>query len=128
MKFKSIFSLCLLFPAYSWADTTMCVIDDPYSLVKAISWNSKTGDAAVKTAFEDNYAGKVTGTRVHNMGQKVNISVTYNPTFLDSTSAEFIIFPIEKGHRVIGVDYLFSDGKKLLDKSSVSSDATCHTL
>lgn len=72
--------------------------------------------------------GKVTWRRKHNdLGEKVNLSFTpANPVFGDEY--EFVVFPTEDGHRVMGVSYKRHNGVRYFDTSQGNYPAACSSL
>ena len=130
MRFKpsllaSLFLFGLAAPAF--AQTTTCKIERDMAGPELISWNTKTLRAEVKLLGEA-LQGKVTWRRKHDdLGDKINLSFTpAEPLFGDEY--EFVVFPTEAGHRVIGVGYKYYNGVKYLDVSQGNYAAICSTL
>ncbi|WP_240207077.1 hypothetical protein [Vibrio sp. CyArs1] len=122
-------TLAILLPIHSWADTTICKVSDEIGAIKAISWDSESRSASVKDSLGNEHKGKVTHSRKHSeMGEKVNIYIVYDEPFYGSDSSEFIVFPVNNSHRVIGVSYIIRNGEKHLDISNGNYSATCLSM
>lgn len=123
--------LGLLFPVLGANAATICKVDDSsHSIdVQVIAWNEVDGTAKVSDKLGSTHRGKVTAIRQHNEGYKVNIFIEYSEPYFGNDFAEYIIFPVaQKAHRVIGVSYVNSNGKKLLNTLQGNFAATCASL
>lgn len=125
---KVILTLSLLL-SVSWANSTICSLEESLTGIKAIAWNNDTGIAKITDEFNNSHEGMVTLTRKHNDdGDKINIYIKYDkPYFGDA--AEFIVFPIGKNKfRVIGVSYILKGSDKFLNSSQGNYSATCLSM
>lgn len=127
MRFKpshlaTLFLLSVAAPAS--AQTTICKVEGDSIGPELISWDTRTQRAEVKMLGEE-LQGKVTWRRKHNdLGEKVNLSFTpANPLFGDEY--EFVVFPTEDGHRVMGVGYKRHNGVRYFDTSQGNYPAAC---
>ena len=130
MRFKSSHLAALLLlgvAAPAFAQTTICKIEGDSIGPELISWDTKTQRAQVKLLGED-LQGKMTWKRKHDdLGDKVNLSFTpADPLFGDEY--EFVVFPTESGHRVMGVGYKYYNGVKYLNISQGNYAAVCSSL
>ena len=131
MKYSMVLAtLAILLPLHSWADTTICKIArDEIGLFKAISWNSDSHSASIKDIAGNVHKGKVTHSRQHGeMGEKVNIYIVYDESCCGSNSSEFLVFPVNNAHRVIGVSYIIRNGEKHLNMLNGNHSATCLSM
>jgi len=113
--------------APAFAQTTICKVEGDSTGPELISWDTKTQRAQVKLLGED-LQGKMTWKRKHDdLGDKVNLSFTpADPLFGDEY--EFVVFPTESGHRVMGVGYKYYNGVKYLNISQGNYVAVCSSL
>ncbi|MFV1976449.1 MAG: hypothetical protein ACC651_11925 [Candidatus Scalindua sp.] len=125
---KLILTLSLV-PATSWANLTICKLEESSIGIKAISWDDNTGAAKVTDLLNNSYAGTVTLTRKHNDGKKVNIYIQYDKPYYGDDAAEYIVFPAGlNGFRVISVSYIVKEKKKYLNTSQGNYSATCLSM
>lgn len=127
MKFISTFVL-LSFPAICFANTSICKLEDNSSAIKAIAWDKNNGKAKITDSLDKQYEGVVTLSRKHDRGDKVNIYIKYDEPYDGNDAAEFIIFPVTSGYRVIGVSYIIKNGDKYLNTFGGNYTATCLSL
>ena len=130
MRFKPFNLAALLLlgaAAPAFAQTTICKVEGATTGPELISWDTKTQRAEVKMLGEA-LQGKLTWRRKHDdLGDKVNLSFTpADPLFGDEY--EFVVFPTESGHRVMGVGYKYYGGVKYLNISQGNYSATCSSL
>jgi len=109
-----------------YASQYICKINDSCDFT-TIGWNTVTKTAKLIESSGKVDIGKVTLSRKHDEGFKVNIDIKYvNHSYRDMS--EFIIFTVGKEHRVIGAGFIIKDGKKYLDISYGNHKADCLSL
>jgi hypothetical protein len=126
---KTIIAFFLIFPLYGWASTTICKVEEKVGAIKAITWDTETRKATIKDSFGDERQGMLTYSRQHSdSGNKVNIYLEYDEPFYGDDAAEFIVFPVSGGYRVIGTSYIIRSGKKYLNTLKGNYTATCLSM
>lgn len=112
------------------AQWTICSIKVPKDSMgfKSVGWNASTGEAKAIDSYGATHRGKVTGSRPHDSGRKVNVVIDHNDAVLGGRLTEFVVFPAGTEMRVIGVSYRTVDGTRLLDLSWGNHPAECMTL
>ena len=126
---KVILTLSLLL-SVSWANSTICSLEESSTGIKAIAWNNDTGVAKITDVLNDSHEGMVILIRKHNDdGNKINIYIKYDKPYFGDDAAEFIVFPIGKNKfRVIGVSYILKGSDKFLNTSKGNYSATCLSM
>jgi hypothetical protein len=127
--FKVILVLSLL-PTVSWANPTICKLEESLIGIKAIIWDGDTGVAKTTDALNNSHEGVVTLTRKHgDDGNKTNIYIKYDKPYYGDDAAEFVVFPVDKNKfRIIGVSYILKGREKFLNTSKGNYSATCLSM
>ncbi|MFN3019310.1 hypothetical protein ACK1CN_25560 [Vibrio coralliilyticus] len=99
-----------------------------HSTLKAIAWNTESRIATLKTTTGDELKGMVTAVRDHSNGKKVNMLFEHNPPYYGADKTEFVVFPVSRSHRAIGVTYAEVEGSTLLDTSQGNTEVSCMEL
>ncbi len=112
------------------AQWTICSIKSQKDSVafRAVGWNAGTGEAKAMDGLGATHQGRVTGSRPHGSGRKVNLAIDFNDGIFGRLPTEFVVFPSGSEVRVIGVSYRIVDGARLLDISWGNHIAECSTL
>lgn len=124
---RFLFLIAIFISPLATATTTICnITGDDFSPMQALSWNTETGEAKIRSSSRKVHEGKVSLVRKHSNGLKVNL--VFNG-FADQDEMEYIVFPaLVNGHRIIGVGYKIIDGQKYLDISDGNYPANCSSL
>ena len=126
---RVIFVLAFI-PATTWANSTICKLEETMVGIKAIAWNENDGSAKITDMLNNTYEGVITLTRKHSdEGKKTNIYIKYNKPYYGDDAAEFVVFPVSKNSfRVIGVSYILKGNKQHLNTSKGNYSATCLSM
>jgi len=112
----------------SYAATTICKVKSDTVSPLAVSWDTDTGLAKIQLRYGDPVEGRLTMSRPHDDGVKVNLFFPKTDKPL-SEDMEFIVFPVFKTtHRILGVSYRTIDGRRFLNASLGNFEALCNTL
>lgn len=121
--------IVLIFSNNVYASSTFCKIEKQgaVNFFKAVTWNEKTKEAELIDWKDKTFSGKVTLSRKHFEGQKVNILVHFKKPYLGINIAEFIVFPVKKDFRILGSGYVVKKGKRFLNITYGNRTAKCLT-
>lgn len=112
----------------SQAATTICKVKSDTISPLAVSWDTDTGLAKIQLSYGDPIEGRLTMSRPHDGGVKVNLFFPKTDKPL-SDDMEFIVFPVfNTTHRILGVSYRTIDGTRVLHASHGNFEALCNTL
>jgi hypothetical protein len=112
--------------ASAQAQTNVCLIPDEISLTKSIAWDPIKLTAEAIDSLGNTHKGKVTLISDHKPnGVKTNLFVLYTEPYFGADASEYIVFSTGKEFRVIGVNYVFRNGKYHLKSSSGNHVANC---
>jgi hypothetical protein len=80
------------------------------------------------TNQQGTFRGKITSTRKHLNGQKINLYFENTNPSETKQDSEYILFMWNNKYRIAGANYIFSDGDKIIDTFEENHEIECSQL